>query len=252
MRQRDIGEADRLLWVITPDRGIVRCTARGARKPASKLGGHIDLLRHVTLSLRSGRSLDHVSQVETISGFRELRSDLVKASVGSYVAELAERFSVEGGANPPLFRLLVSALGRLESSARPQSLARCFEMRLLSLSGFLPELEVCVECGARLAESPHVFSSERGGILCPQCRVGGGDVLVPAGAGTIKFLRFLRTADWDRVERIGVPGEDFRQAGRVLRAYLRYVLDHSIRSTAFLDEVSRRPVSKFVDQVRPG
>ena len=69
VRQRDIGEADRLLWIITPDHGIIRAVARSARKPGSKLGGHIDLLRHVALSMRTGRTLDQVSQVETISGF---------------------------------------------------------------------------------------------------------------------------------------------------------------------------------------
>ena len=113
VRQRDIGEADRLLWIITPEHGIIRSVARSARKPGSKLGGHIDLLRHVALSMRTGRTLDQVSQVETISGFIRLRQDLVRASTGSYIAELAERFSVEGGSNRQLFELLGVCAGLL-------------------------------------------------------------------------------------------------------------------------------------------
>ena len=202
VRQRDIGEADRLLWIITPDHGIIRSVARSARKPGSKLGGHIDLLRHVALSMRTGRTLDQVSQVETISGFISLRQDLVRASTGSYVAELAERFSVEGGHNRQLFELLVSALGYLQTTTRTQWLPRWFELRLLSISGFMPELYACVDCGGELVQGDHVFSSERGGLVCPDCRAGGSDVLLPASEGVIKLLRFLHTTEWETAERL--------------------------------------------------
>ena len=240
VRQRDIGEADRLLWIITPDHGIIRSVARSARKPGSKLGGHIDLLRHVALSMRTGRTLDQVSQVETISGFISLRQDLVRASTGSYVAELAERFSVEGGHNRQLFELLVSALGYLQTTTRTQWLPRWFELRLLSISGFMPELYACVDCGGELVQGDHVFSSERGGLVCPDCRAGGSDVLLPASEGVIKLLRFLHTTEWETAERLKINDEVSRQTARILRAHMRYVLDHSIRSIAFLDEVSKR------------
>ena len=162
VRQRDIGEADRLLWIITPDHGIIRAVARSARKPGSKLGGHIDLLRHVALSMRTGRTLDQVSQAETVSGFISLRQDLVRATTGSYVAELAERFSVEGGSNRQLFDLLVSALGYLQTTERAQWLPRWFELRLLSISGFMPELYACVDCGGELVQvGPRLFVGAR-------------------------------------------------------------------------------------------
>ena len=241
VRQRDIGEADRLLWIITPDYGIIRSVARSARKPGSKLGGHIDLLRHVSLSMRTGRTLDQVSQVETISGFVPLRQDLVRASTGSYVAELAERFSVEGGPNRQLFELLVSVLGYLQTTSRTQRLPRWFELRLLSISGFMPELYACVDCGGELVQGDHVFSSERGGVVCPECRSAGGDVLLPASEGVIKLLRFLHTAEWESAERLKLHAEVSRQTARILRAHMRYVLDHSIRSIAFLDEVNKYP-----------
>ena len=238
VRQRDIGEADRLLWIITPDHGIIRAVARSARKPGSKLGGHIDLLRHVALSMRTGRTLDQVSQAETVSGFISLRQDLVRATTGSYVAELAERFSVEGGSNRRLFDLLVSALGYLQTTIRAEWLPRWFELRLLSISGFMPELYACVDCGGELVQGDHVFSSERGGLVCPDCRAGGSDVLLPASEGAIKLLRFLHTAEWEAAERLQINDEVSRQTARILRAHMRYVLDHSIRSIAFLDEVS--------------
>lgn len=250
VRQRDIGEADRLLWIITPDHGIIRAVARSARKPGSRLGGHIDLLRHVALSMRTGRSLDQVSQAETVSGFISLRQDLVRATTGSYVAELAERFSVEGGANRHLFELLVSALGYLQTTTRAEWLPRWFELRLLSISGFMPELYACVDCGGELVQEDHVFSSERGGLVCPGCRAGGSDVLLPASEGAIKLLRYLHTADWKAAERLRINDEVSRQTARILRSHMRYVLDHSIRSIAFLDEVSGGRGSGRADETR--
>ena len=155
--------------------------------------------------------------------------DLVRASTGSYVAELAERFSVEGGPNRQLFELLVSALGYLQTTSRTQRLPRWFELRLLSISGFMPELYACVDCSGELVQGDHVFSSERGGVVCPDCRAAGGDVLLPASEGVIKLLRFLHTAEWESAERLKLHAEVSRQTARILRAHMRYVLDHSIR-----------------------
>ena len=133
----------------------------------------------------------------------------------------------------------MSALGYLQKTARTQWLPRWFELRLLSISGFMPELYACVDCGGGLVQGDHVFSSERGGVVCPDCRAGGSDVLLPASEGIIKLLRFLHTAEWETAERWQINEEMSRQTARVLRAHMRYVLDHSIRSIAFLDEVNR-------------
>ncbi len=86
VRANDFGEADRLITLLTPFRGLVRAVARGARKPKSRIGGNVDLLRHVRVSLNHGRSLDSVSQVETQNGFRSIRADLARTSIGLYLA----------------------------------------------------------------------------------------------------------------------------------------------------------------------
>ena len=237
MRMHDLGEADRILTILTPGRGIVRATARGARKPKSKLGGHLDLLRHVTVSVREGRNLDSVQQAETVAGFRHLRSDLGRMSVGAYLAELAERFSVEGGSNPAAFSLLVRALGLLDQTNDLDLLSRWFEIRLLQINGFLPGVQTCVECGGELDQQDHVFSPARGGVVCPQCRAGGSDVLLPAGVASIKLLRFLLRSDWPAVEGMRVGPDDRRQVERILRDHLQYVLDRRVKSAAFMDEV---------------
>jgi len=245
LRHSDIGEADRLLTLLTPDRGLVRATARGARRPTSKLGGHLDLLRHVILSVHVGRTLDTVTQAETVASFPRLRSNLDGMSRGLYLAELAERFSAEGAPNFAVFRLLAGALDHLETRAAAAEtgrtpadlLLRWFELRLLALTGFQPGFHDCVECGAELQPEDHVFSAERGGIVCPNCRAAGGDVLLPASVPALRLLRNLGRADFPSVSGLRLGQQESRQAERILRAHITYVLDRAVRSAAFMDEV---------------
>ncbi|MDP6822967.1 MAG: DNA repair protein RecO [Dehalococcoidia bacterium] len=241
LRHSDLGEADRLMWLLTPERGVIRATARGARKPGSKLGGHIDLLCHVKLSMREGRELHGVSQADTIDAFRAVRTDIGRLSRGLYVAELAQRVSVEDAPAPALFRLLVNTLGWLATTNNADTLVRWYSLRLLTITGFKPEFGECVECGNELEPADHVFSAERGGLLCPICRSQGGDVLHPASLGTIKVLRHLARSDYPAVESLNIGSEERRQIERILRSHTNSVVDRGVRSSAFLDEVRDWP-----------
>lgn len=244
VRASDFGEADRLVTLLTPFAGLVRAVARGARKPKSRLGGNVDLLRHINASLNEGRSLHTVSQVQSISSLRGLHAGLEKMSTGIYMAELAERFSVEGGSNPALFNQLVRTLQILDAEPVHPLMPRWFEVQVLRINGFLPAITECVDCGAKLEPQGHVFSPERGGIVCPDCRAAESDVLLPASLNTVKLLRHMARADWEAVQPLH-PGEDEqRQVARILKEHLQFVLDRNVRSTAFMDEVARwRPGS---------
>ena len=95
LKQMPLGEADRILTILTPDVGKVRAVARGVRRAKSRLGGHLDLLNQVSVSLSKGRSLDAVNEAEAFRSFRVLREDLERVSKALYMAELADGFSVE-------------------------------------------------------------------------------------------------------------------------------------------------------------
>ena len=238
VRAADFGEADRLVTLLTPFKGLVRAVARGARKPKSRIGGSADLLRHVKASLHEGRSLDGLSQVQSLDSFRSIRSDLSRMSTALYICELAERFSVEGGPNPPLFDHLLKTLRTLDAEQYRPLFSRWFEVRLLHLNGFLPVIGACVDCGTPLEPRDHVFSTARGGLVCPECRATESDVLLPASIGAIKLLRHMARSEWDRVRPLQAGDDEVRQASRILREHLHFVLDRNVRSTAFMDEVT--------------
>jgi DNA repair protein RecO (recombination protein O) len=242
LRHTDVGEADRLLVLLTPERGLVRASARGARKPGSKTGGHLDLLYHVNVSISGGRGLETISQADTIESFRGLRNNLGRLSRGLYLAELAERFAVEEAPTHAAFRLLIDSLRTLESLPAESAdlLLRWHELRLLLHQGFAPEVQRCADCGTALEPADHVFSAARGGIVCPKCRSRGDDPLLPASVAAIKVLRFLGRAAWLDAAGLRVGEEDRRQVERIMRAHVRYVLDRDVKSSAFLDEVRKR------------
>jgi DNA repair protein RecO (recombination protein O) len=241
VRISNLGEADRIITLVTPVHGLVRGVAKAARKPGSKVGGHLDLLKYVSVSVRETYTLDGLSQASTLDGFRGLRNDLDRFSRASYVAEMAERFSVENGANQPLFRLLTDALEKLEKSENLEMVIHFFEMRLLQLSGFAPELSRCVETGVELEPDAHLYSADRGGLVSSSARPVGETALLPASLNTIKLLRFLARSEFSEADRMKVGEDENRQLSRILRAQIHHVLDRELRSEAFMDEVRRRP-----------
>ncbi|MBT4124988.1 MAG: DNA repair protein RecO [Chloroflexi bacterium] len=241
VRTSNLGEADRIITLVTPVHGIVRGVAKAARKPGSKVGGHLDLLKHVSVSIRETRTLHGLSQASTLNGFRGLRDDLDRFSRASYVSEMAERFSVENGANQPLFRLLLDALAALEETKNPEMVIHFFEMRLLQLSGFSPELSRCVETGVELEPANHLYSSDRGGLVNNEARPVGESALLPASLNTIKLLRFLSRTDISQAGAMKPAEDENRQLSRILRAQIHHVLDRGLRSEAFMDEVRSRP-----------
>ncbi|MGY8880461.1 MAG: DNA repair protein RecO [Dehalococcoidia bacterium] len=240
VRTSNLGEADRIITLVTPIHGIVRGVAKAARKPGSKMGGHLDLLKHVSVSVRETRTLHGLSQVSTVNGFRGLRDDLDRFSRAAYISEMAERFSVESGANQPLFRLLIDVLSALEVSDNPEMAIHFYEMRLLQLSGFAPELSRCVESGVELEPANHLYSADRGGIVSSESRPVGETSLLPASLNTIKLLRFLSRTDVVQATAMKPREDENRQLSRILRAQIHHVLDRGLRSEAFMDEVRTR------------
>jgi len=140
-----------------------------------------------------------------------------------------------------VFRLLINSLGWLATTENEDTLVRWFTLRLLTITGFKPEFGACVECGDELEPADHVFSAERGGLLCPRCRSQGSDVLLPAGLGSIKVLRHLTRSDYPAIESLIIGAEERRQIERILRSHTNSVIDRDVRSSAFLDEVRDWP-----------
>jgi DNA repair protein RecO (recombination protein O) len=233
LKRRDMGEADRLLTILTRDRGKLTLLAKGVRKSASRKAGHIEPFTHVELLVARGRSLDLVTQAETLKAHRNLREDLWRSSLAYYVAELADAFIQDEDPHELLFDLVLETLGRLDRGEEAELAVRYCELHLLALAGYQPQLFRCVQCGELINPETNFLSLERGGVLCP--RHGAhqpGTAVLPLPV--LKILRFLQTRPWEQVSRLRPSLEAGRQVEALLAQYIAYHLERGLRSPVFL------------------
>jgi DNA repair protein RecO (recombination protein O) len=245
LRRSDIGEADRLLTLYTPTRGKLRVVAKGARRPTSRKAGHLELFVHSTLLIARGKTLDIVTQAETLQPYRALREDLERITYAHYVVELLDRFSTEGQDNQPLFDLLVGTLGRLCDVVDLLLVVRFYELRLLALEGYQPQLFRCLECGDVIQPVVNYFDPEKGGVLCPRHgegligRPGTRPLVRPMSVTALKVLRYLQTHDYETSSRLRLKPQTHRDLEAIMVHYITYILERNLKSVEFLRRLRR-------------
>ena len=238
LHRTDFGEADRLLTVFTPERGKLRLLAKGVRKTTSRKAGHVELFMLTDLLVAHGRTWDIISQAEIVEPYRDLREDLDKTSQAYYLAELLDRFTEEHDANAPLFQLLTLTLAHLSHTTDPFLLLRYFELHLLSLTGFQPQLHFCVACGEALEPVENYFHFLDGGALCPthgQIRSNAE----PLPLSVLKVLRFLQTESWEKVAKLQLTPVTRQQVEMLLFNYITFLLERRLKSVEFLRQLKR-------------
>ena len=169
LRTIRLGEADRIVTVVTEGRGKVRAVAKGVRKTKSRFGGRLEPLQHVALQLYEGRSLDTITQAETIDHFRTIREDLDRLGRATTLLEVVDAVVQEGDEDPRLYRMLLGALRTLEAQPAPL-VVPAFFWKLLAHVGFRPMLDQCASCGA--TDDLVAFDLNEGGVLCRSCARG--------------------------------------------------------------------------------
>ncbi len=240
LRTMPLGEADRLFTLLTPQMGKLRATARGVRKPTSKLGGHLDPLTRSSLTINRGRNLDTIASADTLETFPLVKEDLERLSRAIYAVELVDAFSPEEASSPQVYALFLETLRTLGTAPSPDLALRYFELHLLTFTGFSPTLDRCVECHEQVLPGQHLFSALASGILCLACRASQPQA-APISVDALKTMRFLSSQPMHSAMRLRLNPPLQREVAALLSAFLRYVLDREVRSTAFLRSVTRLP-----------
>jgi DNA repair protein RecO (recombination protein O) len=248
LKRSDVGEADRLLTVYTPARGKLRLLAKGVRKIASRKAGHVELFVHADFLVAQGHTWDIVTQAETLHAFRTLREDLWRTGYASYCAELLDRFTEEEEeGSRPLFDLALASLQRLDQEADLALVARYFELHLLALAGYQPELFHCPLCRRPLEPVINYWAPAEGGALCP--RDGEGRVgAEPLSLNALKVLRFLQTREWETCRRLSLSNGLHAELEATLQRTIVYVLERNLKSAAFLHTLRRQLPARRSDQ----
>jgi DNA repair protein RecO (recombination protein O) len=249
LRQRRLGEADRILTLYTAHLGKVEAVAKGVRKQTSRKAGHLEPLNWTSVLMAHGQNLDIITQSETVEGFLTLRQDLQRLSRGIYVAELTDRFSAPRVENYLVFRLLTETLQRLAVDDALDLAVRFFEMQLLSHMGYRPQLDRCVTCSGDLTPVVNAFSAPLGGVVCPACRADQVS-LWPLSVNALKLLRLLQRGEFTTAARLRLLPELAHELEIILRGYIRFLLETSPRSLVFVDALRHDVASSYAPAAR--
>ncbi len=231
LRSVKLGEADKIVTVMTQGSGKVRAVAKGIRKTTSRFGARLEPFTHVSLMLYRGRGqLDTVTQAEIISPHAALRDDLALFAAGETMLEAVDKVAEEHERNVRLVLLLLAGLRALETHpADPTAVAESFMLKLLSLSGFHPSLTACAVCGAA---DPQLFNFGLGGAVCAGCAEPGS---APVSRNALVTLAGLAVTDLTDAGAIAIPETRVRNEARgLLYGFAEYHLERRMKSVPML------------------
>ena len=249
LRRKDIGEADRILTLFTPEFGKVRVVAKGIRKPRSRKAGHLELFTCAKLLLAVGRDLDIITQAEGLDPYRPLRDDLLRGAYGAYMVELLDRFTPDAEENPELYDLLRQGLGWAATATDLALAARYYELHLLGLAGYQPQLRRCAACRRELIAEDQFFSAVQGGVVCPSCAKEPASNSGPTGRlaltlGALKLLRYMQAHPYNKVAALNVSSRTQTEVEYVLARTITETLERQLKSVEFLKLIRRGDFSE--------
>ncbi len=241
LRTVDYGESDRVVTLLSHERGKLVAFARGARASKRRFGGGLEPFTLVTAELAERGGGDAMARLDSVSverSFHHVRGDLARIGCAAYAAELAGSLVRDHEPHAALFDLLVEYLGRLDAGpARPAEL-RVFELWALEAAGFQPRLDGCARCGgaAAVGERGAAFAPADGGVLCERCEVGAVGI-TRLSAAAVGVLRRLQHGGFGAAaEGVSAPvGRELREA---LGRFVEQQLGHRMQARRFLDEIA--------------
>ena len=230
LRTIRLGEADRIVTLMTQGHGKVRAVAKGVRKTKSRFGGRLEPTSHVALLLYQGRELDIVTQVDALDHFRVIREDLDRLTRATTLLEAVDRLAQEREANVRLYQMLLGALRALTARNAPL-IVGAFFWKLLASEGFHPVVDRCVRCGAHGPDTELIgFALDEGGALCRDCRRSGPSVSPDA----LALVR--RVLEGDLAGALNQPvGPATWEVDQLATRALEHHLEQRLRSVALLD-----------------
>lgn len=229
LRETAYRDADKLLTVLTPDRGQLTLRARGVRSRQSKLKPSCQLLAYSEFTVFENRGKMTVDEADPKQLFAALRGDLELLSLASYFAQTAELLSQEDCPGPGLIRLLLQSFYALDTLQRPQIMVKAvFELRAACLAGFMPDLSGCAVCGS---EIPEYFNVSSGRLLCEGCSDGSDGLRMPLRPGTLAAMRYIVRGERPFSFRLGTAS--LRELSGVTETYLLMQLERGFSTLDF-------------------
>ncbi len=228
LKRSNLGEADRILTIFTDKLGKIKAIGKGIRKQMSRSAGHLEPFCLSNLVIAEGKSLDIITEAETIECFYYLRNKLELTNLSCYLAEIIDKLTVEHEKHPDVFELFLEAL-RNVNQIENNLLIAYFESKLLSDLGFRPELKQCIKCHKKLGEINY-FDYTDGGIVCQNCSSSGEKITNNA----IKLLRIFHKSNIENIKKIKIDKKIVNEVKLISQKYIDYISGQEFKSRRFV------------------
>lgn len=236
LKYTNVGEADRILTILTKNRGKIQAIVKGCRKPKSRFLPLCEVFSVSELMLYKGSKLYHISQGELLNSFYKIRNDLILLTYATYFAELVEFVSDEDIPSEKLFILIVKSLYHISNGdidVKTMNLA--FQLKILDICGLRPNILRCSNCGDS-EDTYTYFSNEAGGILCNNCASSFEDSK-RINQAFVNIVKLIYQTEISRLNTIKIDNTIFSQMDKLIRNFLECHLDKKFKALNFLDEI---------------
>lgn len=213
-------ESDRIIELITDKHGKLTAKARGALRKTSKISAATQLLTYSDLTLFFNKGKWTVNEGTVIEGFDALRTDITALALGCYFAECLAALSIEDQQDPPLMQLGLNSLFALSRELYShEHIKAAFELRLMCLAGYTPELNACAVCGNQAPESP-ALSLESGRMCCRTCRTAELGATAPLCPASLSAMRYIASADPKHIFSFSIEKDAQKKLSEASENYL--------------------------------
>lgn len=236
LRTNDYGETNKIVTMLTREKGKRGAVARGAKKTNSRLSGVTQPFTHGYFLVQGGRGLGTMQQGETLDSMRHIREDLVKTAYAAYIVEMTDRTTEDGEGGAPLFELVRKSLVYINEGMDPAIVTNIFEMKMLAHVGLRPELSSCAVCGE--TEGRFGFSIRENGLICHRC-FDKDPYYLPLSPAAIRLLRLFYFFDLDRLGSIDVKESTKKELRSAISMYYDEYAGLFLKSRRFLEQMER-------------
>ncbi len=237
LRKTKLGEADTIVTLLAADGRQIRAVAKGLRKPGSRFGGRLEPYSVVDLLLHEGRTLDIVTEAESVTPHASLREDYDRSAAAAVIVDVLEKISLAGQVEDRLFRLADATLDALAvvGQDRLSLVVVAFLLKAMAMHGYRPELESCASCAESVAGGRR-FALDAGGVLCPQCGERETGALPLSDDGRQLLLLLMRST-MAEISVLSAPDRTVKECFELVRSFVAYHVPARLKALDFFGGV---------------
>lgn len=237
VREVNTGEADKIVTIFSKNFGKITGTAKNARRPKSNLVAGTQFLCYSDFVLYKGKEMYSINSCDIIEPFYEIRNDIIRLTYAAHIIDIILDIIQENQPASKVLQLLLNTMHMLcKSDKNPELLVRIFELRLMSILGYAPNVKGCMECGSEEMSGGLAFSFSKCGVLCSACKIKD-KLAMDISAGTYRTMNHIIYSSPQELFSFNVSDTVLNELGRINRRFLKDRLERDYTKLEFLREL---------------